>query len=87
MTPKTISAETFDAKFDAGDDIDDHIDWSTARRPGLEKRRVNVDFTDQMVRRLDVEAARRGVTRQSLIKMWIADRLEGVAAVIHTASP
>ena len=36
MTAKTISGEAFDAKFDAGDDIGDHIDWSTARRPGLE---------------------------------------------------
>jgi hypothetical protein len=79
MTAKTISGEAFDAKFDAGEDIDEHIDWSTARRPGLEKRRVNIDFTDQMVRRLDIEAQRRGVTRQSLIKMWIADRLDGVA--------
>lgn len=78
MTAKTISGEAFDAKFDAGEDIDEHIDWSTARCPGLEKRRVNIDFTDQMVRRLDIEAQRRGVTRQSLIKMWIADRLDGV---------
>ncbi len=79
MTAKTISAEAFDAKFESGEDIGDHIDWSTARRPGLEKRRVNVDFTDQMVRRLDIEAQRRGVTRQSLIKIWIADRLDGMA--------
>ena len=60
---------------------------STARRPGLEKRRVNIDLTDQMVRRLDVEAQRRGVTRQSLNKMWIADRLEGVPTAIHKVSP
>jgi CopG antitoxin of type II toxin-antitoxin system len=79
MTAKTISGEAFDAKFDAGEDISDNIDWSTARRPGLEKRRVNIDFTDQMVRRLDIEAQRRGVTRQSLIKMWVADRLDGAA--------
>ena len=79
MTAKTISGAAFDAKFDAGENIGDHIDWSTARRPGLKKRRVNVDFTDEMVRRLDIEAARRGVTRQSLIKIWIADRLDGVA--------
>jgi hypothetical protein len=79
MTAKTISGEAFDAKFDAGEDISEHVDWSTARRPGLEKRRVNIDFTDQMVRRLDIEAQRRGVTRQSLIKMWVADRLDGVA--------
>ena len=78
MKPKAISGEAFDAKFDAGEDISDHIDWSTARRPGLEKRRVNIDFTDQMVRRLDIEAQRRGVTRQSLIKMWVADRLDRI---------
>ena len=48
-------------------------------RAGLAKRRVNIDFTDQMVRRLDIEAQRRGVTRQALIKMWIADRLDQAA--------
>jgi hypothetical protein len=79
MSSKTIDAAAFDASFDAGDDIGAHIDWTTARRPGLEKRRVNVDFTDQMVRRLDIEAQRRGVTRQALIKMWIADRLNQAA--------
>ena len=79
MSSKTIDAEVFDAAFDAGEDISAHVDWSTARRPGLEKRRVNIDFTDQMVRRLDIEAQRRGVTRQALVKMWIADRLDQVA--------
>lgn len=79
MTSKTIDAAAFDAAFEAGEDIGGHLDWSRARRPGLEKRRVNIDFTDQMVRRLDIEAQRRGVTRQALIKMWIADRLESAA--------
>ena len=78
MSSKTIDAETFDAAFDDGEDISAHVDWFTARRPGLAKRRVNIDFTDQMVRRLDIEAQRRGVTRQALIKMWIADRLDRV---------
>ena len=79
MSSKTIDAEAFDAAFDAGEDISAHVDWATARRPGLAKRRVNIDFTDQMVRRLDIEAQRRGVTRQALVKMWIADRLDQVA--------
>lgn len=79
MAPKRISAAEFDAKFDAGEDIEEYLDLSTLRRPGLEKKRVNVDFTDAMVRRLDVEAERRGVTRQALIKMWIADRLDQAA--------
>ena len=76
MTSRILRGDAFDAKFDAGEDLGEHIDWSSAHRPGLAKRRVNIDFTDQMVQRLDREAQRRGVTRQSLIKMWIADRLE-----------
>ena len=79
MDSKTTDAAAFDAAFDAGEDISAHVDWTSARRPGLEKRRVNIDFTDQMVRRLDIEAQRRGVTRQALVKMWIADRLDQVA--------
>ena len=79
MTPKRISAAEFDARFDAGEDIEEYLDLSTLRRPGLEKKRVNIDFTDAIVRRLDAEAQRRGVTRQALIKMWIADRLDQAA--------
>ncbi len=52
-----------------------YFDWSKARRPNLEARRVNVDFPAWMVRELDKEAGRLGVTRQSLIKMWIAAKL------------
>lgn len=73
---RPISAAEFDRKFDAGEDIDEYIDWSSARRPGLEPKRVNVDFPIWMVQRLDVQAQKRGVTRQALIKMWLADRLE-----------
>lgn len=79
MTVKTISATEFDARFDAGEDMSDYIDWSKATRPGRVSKRVNVDFTDATVRRLDHEAQRRGVTRQALIKMWIADRLDQAA--------
>jgi CopG antitoxin of type II toxin-antitoxin system len=79
MSVKTISAEEFDRKFDDGEDISDYVDWSKATRPGRAIKRVNVDFPDAMVRRLDEEAARRGVTRQALIKMWLADRLDQAA--------
>jgi len=79
MTPKTISAEEFDRRFDDGEDISDYIDWSSARRPGLEIKRVNVDFPQWMVAKLDAEAKRRGVTRQALIKMWLSDRLDRAA--------
>lgn len=79
MDVKTISAEEFDRRFDEGEDMGDYIDWSTKRRPGLEPKRVNVDFPNHVVEKLDVEAKRRGVTRQALIKMWIADRLDQAA--------
>lgn len=73
---KTISAEEFDRMFDDGEDISDYVDWSTARRPGLEPKRVNVDFPTWMVDGLDREAARLGITRQALIKTWIAEKLK-----------
>jgi len=72
---KTISAEEFDRRFDDGEDISEFVDWSSARRPNLEAKRVNVDFPTWMVRGLDKEAQRLGVTRQALIKIWIAERL------------
>jgi hypothetical protein len=80
MTPKTISAEEFDRLFDEGsDEIDKYIDWKSFRRPGLEPKRVNVDFPQWMVIQLDREAKRLGITRQALIKTWVADRLDRAA--------
>lgn len=76
MVTKTITAEEFDAKFDAGEDIEQYLDFSTFRRPGLESKRVNLDMPQHMVAKLDSHARKRGVTRQALIKMWLADRLE-----------
>lgn len=76
MSGKSISAAEFDEKFDADEDVSDYVDWSSARRPNLEARRVNVDFPAWMVAGLDREAARLGVSRQALIKLWIAERLE-----------
>ena len=70
-----ITAAEFDAKFDNGEDISAYVNWSKARRPNQEPRRVNVDFPAWVVQGLDREAGRLGVTRQSLIKMWIAERL------------
>ena len=75
-----MKAKEFDKKFDAGEDITEHLDYSKATRPGHKQRRVNVDFPDWMVQSLDKEARRLGVTRQSVIKVWIAERLERVAS-------
>jgi hypothetical protein len=71
-----MKASEFDRRFDAGEDVTAELDISKARRPALEQRRVNVDFPVWMVRALDREASRLGVTRQSIIKMWLAERLE-----------
>lgn len=73
---KTVTAEEFDRKFDAGESVLEHLDLTSLRRPGLEAKRVNVDFPAWVVNGLDTEARRLGVTRQALIKIWIAERLE-----------
>jgi hypothetical protein len=71
----TITAEEFDQRFDRGDDIAAFIDKSTIMRPGVEVRRVNVDFPEWIIRNLDVESKMIGVSRQSLIKLWVSERL------------
>jgi hypothetical protein len=74
-----MKASEIDKLFDEGKDVLHLVDWKGARRPGLEARRVNVDFPNWMVEALDKEARKRGVTRQSLIKLWLADKLESMA--------
>lgn len=71
-----MQASELDERFDAGENISAHLDTDAARRPLRRQRRVNVDFPTWMVESLDREAQRLGVTRQSVIKIWIAERLE-----------
>ena len=71
-----MKAKEFDKKFDNGEDVTKYLDYAKAKRPGREQKRVNVDFPVWMIRSLDREADRLGVPRQSVIKVWIADRLE-----------
>jgi hypothetical protein len=71
-----MKAREFDKKFDEGADISQHLDISKARRPEQEQKRVNVDFPVWMIQLLDKEARRLGVPRQSIIKVWVAERLE-----------
>ncbi len=66
----------FDRRFDEGESVAAELDLSKARRPAQEQRRVNVDFPAWMIESLDREAQRLGVTRQSVIKVWIAERLD-----------
>lgn len=71
-----MRARDFDKKFDEGQDISKYLDISKARRSKQEQKRVNVDFPLWMVHLLDKEAKRLGVPRQSIIKVWVAERLE-----------
>lgn len=75
-----MKAKTLDEKFDDGENILEAFDLSMARRPNQEQKRVNVDFPVWMVASLDKEARHLGVTRQSIIKVWLAERLEKTAS-------
>ena len=71
-----MKAKKFDTDFDSGRNVTAALDISKARRPLQEQKRVNVDFPSWMIESLDREAGRLGVTRQSIIKVWLAERLE-----------
>jgi hypothetical protein len=74
-----MKAKDFDAKFES-DDVVQHLDLATAKRVNQTQKRVNVDFPIWMIESLDKEATRLGVTRQSIIKVWLAERLDQTAA-------
>lgn len=75
-----MKAKIFDEKFDNNrEDIIGQLDASSLRRPNQAQKRVNVDFPTWMIESLDREAGKIGVTRQSIIKVWLAERLEAVA--------
>ena len=78
-----MKASEFDKKFDDGEDIMAFLDFSKAERPNQKHKRINVDFPLWMVEELDRASGRVGVTRQSLIKMWLADKL----ALVNQQTP
>jgi len=73
-----MKAKEFDKKFDMGEDITNYLDLSKAKRPEQEQKKINVEFPLWMIQSLDKEAKRLGVPRQSIIKVWLAERLEKV---------
>ncbi len=75
-----MKAKKLDSDFDKGKDITSSLDLSKARRPKQQQKRVNVDFPTWMIEMLDREAGRLGVTRQSIIKVWLAEKLEQSAS-------
>jgi hypothetical protein len=72
-----MKAKDLDRKFDRGEDLSAYLDLARAKRTNQAPKRVNVDFPEWMIHALDQEADRLGVTRQSVIKVWIAERLSG----------
>lgn len=71
-----MQAEEFDTKFDNDEDITEFLDLYQARRPSYEAKRVNIDFPVWMIEALEQEAQRLGVTSDSIIKLWLAERLD-----------
>lgn len=71
-----MKANEFDKQFDEGQDVSCHLNFKKARRPEQEQRRINVDIPIWMIESLDQEARRLGITRQSIIKVWLAEALK-----------
>ena len=75
-----MKAKDFEQGFDEGADLTSSLDLSKARRVLQAQKRVNVDFPTWMIDSLDREASKLGVTRQSVIKVWLAERLEATTS-------
>jgi hypothetical protein len=75
-----MKAKKFEQQFDEGVDLTVSLDLSKAKRVLQEQKRVNVDFPTWMIDSLDREASKLGVTRQSVIKVWLAERLEATVS-------
>lgn len=71
-----MKAKKFDMDFDNGLDVSGALNMVKAHRPLQKQKRVNVDFPNWIIESLDKEASRLGVTRQSIIKIWLSERLE-----------
>lgn len=76
MKKKYITAAEFDKRFEAGEELAEYLDLDHAIRPGLEQKRVSVDFPVWMVQQLDTVARQLGITRQSVIKVFISEKLK-----------
>ncbi|WP_334062746.1 type II toxin-antitoxin system BrnA family antitoxin [Alteromonas genovensis] len=81
-----MKAKNFEDNFESGDEILQHLDLSKAKRPMQKHKRINVDIPEWMIDSLDREAGRVGVTRQSIIKVWLAERLEQSQSSERTGS-
>ena len=88
---KTVTTKEFDEKFENSEDISEHLDFSKSIRLKdfkplkTDTKKVNVDFPEWVINALDEEAKRIGVTRQSIIKVWIAERLKAESEHLHAS--
>lgn len=69
------TSQQIDELFDSGGEVLPYADESTFERPRQAQRRMSVDMTVPMISRLDGYAEEYGVTRQSLVEIWLAERL------------
>jgi hypothetical protein len=82
-----MTAQEFEQRFDDGEDITPFIDMSSIRRPGVEPRRVNVDFPEWMIEKLDWQSRLIGVSRQALVKLWISERIQKEQQIQKNLAP
>jgi len=82
-----MTAQEFEQRFDDGEDITPFIDMSSIRRPGVEPCRVNVDFPEWMIEKLDWQSRLIGVSRQALVKLWISERIQKEQQIQKNLAP
>jgi hypothetical protein len=82
-----MTAQEFEQRFDDGEDITPFIDMSLIRRPGVEPRRVNVDFPEWMIEKLDWQSRLIGVSRQALVKLWVSERIQKEQQIQKNLAP
>ena len=82
-----MTAEEFERRFDEGEDVTPFFDMASIRRPGVEPRRVNVDFPEWMVAELDWQSRLIGVSRQALVKLWVSERIQKEQQIQKSLAP
>ena len=82
-----MTAQEFEQRFDDGEDITPFIDMSSIRRPGVEPRRVNVDFPEWIIEKLDWQSRLIGVSRQALVKLWVSERIQKEQQIQKNLAP
>lgn len=76
MKKKYISAEEFDEKFEAGEDLSEYLDLDKAIRPELKQKKIRLQLPEWMLGSVDREAKKLGVSRQAVLRMWISEKLK-----------